>query len=781
MDLAGEPALGHSQLLRVVSPPFELAAVPKKAPLFITADQSYHLYLNGRYVCRGPARGFQRSWPFDEVDVAAYLRKGKNILAVRAHNGGRSSFQYLHQGYASLIVAAQWGRTVLLTDDTWKCRRQSGVNRNTVPASMMLADQEWIDLRVEDPAWLEAGFDDSDWNPKPRVYSTLWNAMPWPALEARGIPMLEEKTISPQACLGAAEGTCHPSYLTTRNLAVLRGEEGLAHQPDATRLDELVIPATGHGAWKSRLIDFGKVVVGSVLLEIPDAPDGAIIDTFHVETIDPETLAPHFVPLTHCRMAFAQRIVCRAGKNRHLFYHAYGFRYLVLTVRDSDAPIKIDVSLQTALYPMEKKGGFKSSEPLLEKIWDACAWTQRLCSLDAYVDTPWREQAQWWGDARVQGWNTFHYSGDTRLFRRGLKQIASQTTPHGLTYGHSPTIAHNCVLPDFTLIWMATLWDYAWQTGSIEPFLEHQEVLKGALAYFEEWTDPKNGLLRYDDRFWLFLDWTNLQIDGHSGVYSQWLLYALDRIVLMYRQARMSTEAARYAKWAAGLRRSLRKLITPRGLVSDGILPGGKLNPECSIHSQTLAIMNRLEPKLEAGMLEKVLRPYLHADHAAPPGEGWQVMKSGPSAYWVTYVYSVLTERGYGAEVVADIANQWAPMAEFGTAFERFHGGLGESSRSHAWSAHPLFHFMQVLGGVRQLAPGWKQVSYAPEFVGDRAEVVYPAPPGPIESSWKRSGDKIEAVLKLPKGVSARVMLPGQRPRVVTGANRFVIPAGPPG
>lgn len=79
---------------------FELPRVPAKAPLFITADQSYQLYVNGVYVCRGPARGFQKHWPYDEVDVCAHLRKGRNVIAVRAHNPGFSNFQYLTEGYA---------------------------------------------------------------------------------------------------------------------------------------------------------------------------------------------------------------------------------------------------------------------------------------------------------------------------------------------------------------------------------------------------------------------------------------------------------------------------------------------------------------------------------------------------------------------------------------------------------------------------------------------------------------------------------------------------------
>ncbi len=74
-------------------------------------------------------------------------KKGRNVIAVRAYNPGRSNFQYLHQGYAGLLVAASWGDFQLVTDKSWKCRRQQGVSRNTVPTSLQLFPQEDIDLR----------------------------------------------------------------------------------------------------------------------------------------------------------------------------------------------------------------------------------------------------------------------------------------------------------------------------------------------------------------------------------------------------------------------------------------------------------------------------------------------------------------------------------------------------------------------------------------------------------------------------------------------------------
>jgi hypothetical protein len=213
------------------------------------------------------------------------------------------------------------------------------------------------------------------------------------------------------------------------------------------------------------------------------------------------------------------------------------------------------VGLNWIGYPLERKGGFVCSDADLNRIWETCAWTQQCCSLDAYVDTPWREQAQWWGDARVQAWNTFYLDGDPRLFRRGIAQIANQTTPDGVTYGHAPTMAHECILPDFTLIWFLTLWDYYWQTGSPEPLATHHGTIQRALDYFRQQTDPSSGLITYDPRYWLFLDWTDLFKDGIPTVYNLWLLIALEKLTALYTISGQKKEAELLQAWAKNCER----------------------------------------------------------------------------------------------------------------------------------------------------------------------------------------------------------------------------------
>ncbi|AHF89243.1 alpha-L-rhamnosidase [Opitutaceae bacterium TAV5] len=773
---------GYALFRKVFELPARSVSLPEQAPLFITADQSYRLFVNGIFVARGPARGYQESWPYDEIDIAAHLQPGRNVIAVRAWNPGFGTFQYVSQGFAGLLVAARWedAGVVIGSDTTWKTIRQPGVTRDTVTSSIQLFPQEHIDLRSAPVSadasgnadWTAPDFDDGDW----LVPEALrWNCAPWFSLEPRGIPQLVERSIVPAALLGSSEGLCATGYPDVRDVVALRRGEDRSH-----RVSEMRKPqgegGGGAGRYRSFLFDFGRTVVGSLVLTIRGAGGGEIIDTHLGETIDADTLTIDQYDPTWCRMAFGDRLVCRAGDFTYRFFHHYGFRYLDLTVRDAlRDDLQIEVSLDWIGYPLESRraGRFLSSDATLDRIWEACAWTQQCCSLDAYVDTPWREQAQWWGDARVQAWNTFHLVDDARLFRRGIAQIAHQTTPDGLTYGHAPTMAHGCILPDFTLIWFLTLWDYYWQTGSTEPLTTHRETVRRALAYFREHTDSRTGLLRHDERFWLFLDWTELGKEGSPAVYNLWLLIALEKLAILHRHAGLPDEAAPLDAWAARLRHALRPLVTEEGFLCDGFDTEGISVSTTSLHTQTLALVAGLEEVDgidEQAILEKILLPFIRGEQERLPASAARAI---PSAYWITYVFSLLIGRGHGEEVVAFIKDRWLPMAEHGTTWELFSPRRGEESHSHAWSAHPLFHLMRTLGGITQTAPAWREIDWHPVFHGDHAEVAVPTPHGLIRSTWERglNGDAgtIRASLLLPPGVAARVRLPGEELRIVTG------------
>ena len=760
---------------------FDLPAQPASAPLYLTADQSYQLWINEQFVCRGPARGFQDSWPFDEVDVAPFLRAGENVIAVRAYHPGCGSFSYISRQAAGVLVAARWQMEdqtfEINSDESWKTRRQIGVKKETLPSSIQLLPQEHIDLRLEPRGWQSADFDHSDWQ-TPRL-SRAWNSPPWNALESRGIPMLREEFAPAPRWLGESSGLAAREFCDVREVVALAVSEGLQHQArDEDFKGILTVAPVDEGQYRSYLFDYGRVMVGSLQLEIAGARGGEIIDCLSCETTYEDdtgapTQTPWLDPTTHSAIALGTRLVCRDGDNSHAFYHLVGARYLMLRVRNAPHALTIKLRLKAAGYPLETVGEFRSSNAQLEQIWRACAHTEQICSLDAYVDTPWREQAQWWGDARVQAWNTFHLADDARLLARGIRQIGAQQLPIGLTYGHAPTIAHSCVLPDFTLVWMLTQWDYYFQTGSLHAFEEQRATTARALDYFRAHTDETLDLVRSDARYWLFLDWTALPRQGFSTVLNAWLLLALERLAQMHRLNGDENAAASLESWAKRVRAALEKLIVG-GLLADGYDAQGARFESFSIHAQTLGLILSLRGLDESKAVETVLLPFVEAEEL--PTETDAIF---PSAYWVTYVLSVLTEHGKGAAVLKFIERHWVPMARYGSTWETYAQNLvaGESSHSHAWSAHPLFHLMQTIGGLTQRAPRWKKMRFAPVFVGESGGATVPTPHGAVVSNWHKQGEKIAVSLQVPTGIEVEIALPDTREMRGAGRHAWKVTA----
>jgi hypothetical protein len=462
-------------------------------------------------------------------------------------------------------------------------------------------------------------------------------------------------------------------------------------------------------------------------------------------------------------VALAGRFRPAAGTSRHEFFHIMGIRHITVVVRDSVQPLKVRLSWRTALYPFTMQGGFQCSDDTLNRIYDSCRRTQQICAIDAYVDTPWREQAQWWGDARVQVRNTFHLDGDPRLLARGIRSIAAQMAPQGLTYGHAPTCSGWCILPDFSLTWILTVWDYYWQTGDLKLFREQHARIKQVLHYFETpEARGEDGLLINDKRFWLFEDWAPLPREGVPVFLNLWHLYTLEHYARLLQAAGLEKDFDRVRRDI----KARRKLILSKcysakdGLFMACLDAGGKPVGESSVHDQVLALLLKLKPEAAATMLKKRLLPSL---------KDGKLTCAVPSAFWSTNLFECLHELGHGSEVIDFIRRKWAPMLPTGTTWEGYEWNeKAGSSCSHAWTAHPSYHFVNILVGLKQSAPAWREVRWAPVMVKgiDQAEAVIPTPQGLLKAAWHRKGRKADLRIEVPAGMVVTADLPGCKRKV---------------
>ena len=759
---------------------FRLAGVPKRAPFFITADQCYALYVNGQYVCRGPARGYQKSWPYDEIDLAPWLRRGNNWMSVRCYNAGISTFQYIHERGASLICRATWGKTEIKTDASWLCRIAPGHHPHTGRLSLQLNFQENVDARLEDQRWITSATPvraADGWKKPGQVFPL--GIMPWHDMESRGIPHLTSTPRPYAKTSSIATGTCVSDYRTFENLTFgfwpeFEKLKWRAYTAGRRGKDffELVIPPTAKGKLTAITLDMGEPTIGALIVDAQGAAGGEVLDFFHTEALN-DGLKPYLgPPEDDCHAALTARLTLRPGRTQHEFFQMLGHQHVVIIARENPKPIKLKIALRETFYPLQIRGEFRSSDPVINDIYRISVRTQRVCMLDSYVDTSWREQAQWWGDARVQAQNTFHISGDTRLLVRGIRSIARQEVPNGLTYGHAPTIAHYCILPDFSLIWTITIWDYFHQTGDASLFAEQWPRIERLLGYFTGEGRGKNGLLRFDPRYWLFLDWTEIQKDGTSTLLNLWYFHALDCMTELADAAHMPAVKARLTSLARVQKKLILKHLydSKARLFRDGITPSGKPVNIHSVHNQTLAIVCNLLPATHQHMLDSVLLPYIRGEKV-PGGQ--------PSSYWITYVYDVLESAGHGREVAAHIREHWAPMIAWGGTAESWGKNGRASTNTHAWSAHPIYHFTRTLAGVTQTGTAWETVRFAPvlDFPSvDHAAATIPTPHGLIHASWQRTTTGgIDVGLSLPKGITASIDLPGIRKQTTTGMRRWQI------
>ncbi len=766
---------------------FDLPRHLRHAPFFITADQSYRLWVNGQFVCRGPARGYQHHWPFDEVDLAPVLRPGHNWISIQAYNPGIGTFQYRHQACAGVICAGRWGSTSVVSDHSWKMRRDPAIRAATARYSLQLAFQEHVESKEDAWQWIADGACDvGSWAGAPE-HGVSWDGdvafgrAPYDTVEARGVPMLEHLLAPPTRALGYAEGACAEGWRCWDNVAwpwvaEANSANWLSTNDIRVILDSgwatLTVPASGVDRWCAVTLDAGEYRVGNVIIRA-DSRGGEVIDLHFHEGLDGCMPALHR-PAEACHVAVANRLRLTAGHNYHDFFHINGFRYVTVVVRNALSPLTVQLTVRHYGYPFTMRGQCVCSDTALNTIVDSCRRSQRICSLDSYMDTPWREQAQWWGDARVQARNTFYMDGDARLLARGIRSIAGQSTATGLTFGHAPTVAYNCILPDFSLTWILTIRDYWWQTGDISLFREQWPRVQQVLAYFDS---PEarhaSGLLRHDRRYWYFGDWAYLYKGEAPTLLNLWYLLTLRAVVELLGTAHMTGDATAMARRARTHERLvMQHLYDPNRRCFEGGLDAkgrramhvdgrGRRVPHYSVHDQTMALTLGLASESHQHLIDAFLLPYLRDE----PSEG----RGMPSAFWSTYVLELLGQRGYGSEVVAFIRRKWEPMTATGTTWEGFdwHPGSG-SSLSHAWSAHPSYHLVNILAGIRQTAPAWKHIEVAPQFVPGIASVsaLVPSPQGDIVVGWERSGNDVDVRVACPKQVAATLVVAGKRRRL---------------
>ncbi len=103
-----------------------LEAVPGRFMVHVSADNRYRLFVNGKAVCAGPARGDLAHWNFETIDLAPFLHKGSNVVAALVWNMGEEApVAQVSNRTAFLLQGDSMAEEILNSNKSWTVMRDS--------------------------------------------------------------------------------------------------------------------------------------------------------------------------------------------------------------------------------------------------------------------------------------------------------------------------------------------------------------------------------------------------------------------------------------------------------------------------------------------------------------------------------------------------------------------------------------------------------------------------------------------------------------------------------
>jgi alpha-L-rhamnosidase len=763
----------------------ELPAAPQRVVVRVSADALYTLYVNEHRVHQGPARSFPGRKGYDTLDLTALFHAGTNVICAIVHQFGAPTFFSVFRDASGFLfdgVAECQGTTLPLhTPVGWLCRPAKGWRQNVARNSIQLGFQEHFDADADPPDWMAGQYDPTEeqgWK-APWVIGPV-GTHPWLLLEPRGVPLLADHVEPIAAVVAQFRGENPRGYKVVEDVYHLvdpdhfkKDNEAIANAAAmlSTGDETAIIAPPPEGEFVAVTLDLGTYRTGHILLEIDDAAGDEFVDVLFCEEITKSQL-PLLVPVnTGCQESQSLRYRCRPGDQKWESFHLMGMRYLLVVFRNVESrPLKVRrIAVRQVHTAFEGAGSFVCSDDRLNKIWEVGRNTQLNCSFDAFVDCPWREQAMWWGDSRVQAQVTAYAFGDTSLLERGIRLIAQSQAADGSLHAHAPADIPRHRLPDFMMTWVGTLWDHYELTGRTDLLRESLDTMHRLFDFLQSHESP-DGLIGSFEGYWMFLDWVQIFKGDYSAPFNLLYLQSIHRACEICELLGEKQSAALYFVKGKRLESAIETFFwDPKAkLWRDGFdAAANKPVETVSQHTNTLAILLGLKPQTHADIARDVLLKSAKSKRT-------KIVTASPFFY--AYVLQAMVSQGLLDEVLEIIGDKWGRFLDLNAATFYEMWTVTIQSRCHAWSSSPVYHLMQIVLGVRPIGPGWTKLRIAP-FPGklEFARGVIPTPRGSLRVEWEKAGeDQLAVRLDVPEGLEIEFVSPDGRVREIeAGANEF--------
>jgi len=436
---------------------FETGQVPASVPARIAVDSKCWLWINGRLVVRegGLKRGpTPNDGYYDFVEIAPYLKKGRNTIAVLAWYFGKQGFSHKSSGRPGFVMEAKLEKDSIVTDNSWKIKIHPafGTAGDPKPNYRLAESSILFDATKDIGAWMEPAYDDSSWTAP--VESGTPPAAPWGRLVLRPIPQWKDYGLK--------------DY--TNALALPMVSDG--------KVIRAALPYNAH------ITPYFKV----------DAAAGQKID---IRTDDINGGGECNIHAEYITRAGVQEYENPGWMNGHVVEYTFpaGVRILSLQFRETG-------------YNAEFAGSFKCDDAFLNTLWEKSKRTLYVTMRDNYMDCPDRERAQWWGDAVNEIGESFYVFDmpGYLLAKKAILELAQWQRSNKTIYSPVPAGNWGAELPPQMLASVGKygFWTYYFYTGDADTM---KIVYPHVRDYLMLWKVDEDGLVIHRKGDWDWSDW----------------------------------------------------------------------------------------------------------------------------------------------------------------------------------------------------------------------------------------------------------------------------------
>lgn len=730
----------------------DIQRMPQKGIIQVSADSRYKLYVNGQLAEIGPCKGDRQIWFADKVNLMPYLKKGKNVLAVRVlryptvqNKGCFGIYRTEFPGFFAegKILDDEGKEYSLDARDGWKVRKDE--NFHIVSESELFAPLQILENTrgaLWQAGWMNPGYDTEGWE-APYRYSDMNQAVSPGNLQKRPISFLFRK----ESRFGDVVQTQDKIISKEEWQKFLNGEQSILIPPNA-KVSVEISAGVERTAYLHLALEQGAKAQISILQSEGYVLGGERGDLKVPVKGNREDYKAGFLA------GFTDHYIC-AGfgtKESPEVYEPFWFRtfrFIRFEMKTYEEPLVLRNFTYTETgYSLNVQTKADASDERFKKIWEISERTLRCCMHETYEDCPFYEQLQYAMDIRAQILYTYAISADDRLARKCMEDFRRSQRYDGLLNCAAPRYDAS-VIPGFSIYYILMLYDHMMYFGDKELLENHMPTVEGILQFFHRNRNSKGyvekiGGLNGKARFWSFIDWA-VEWENTTGippavlkgpVTMESLLYilGLQKAAKIAEYLDRKEQSALLMQRAEQVQEAVRTFCTGK----DGMLQDGPGIEEYSQHTQVFAVLTDTVAGEQAK--ENLRKTILYKEKY-----------SQCSVAMVYYLFRALEKTGM-YELTESYWNIWQRMIDKYTT-TCVEDEVQERSECHAWGALILYELPSVILGIRPSAPGYEKMEVKPVpgyLKSARGQVI--TPKGMVNVEWYRENKEIHIKLETSEG-----------------------------